>query len=48
MRSFIAPSQRLDLGVELARQDNGAAKAMLSARTGDKLVASARLELAVG
>lgn len=45
MRSFIAPSQRLDLGVDLARKENHAAKAMLSARTDDKLVASARLEL---
>ncbi|HJU20984.1 MAG TPA: FabA/FabZ family ACP-dehydratase [Casimicrobiaceae bacterium] len=47
MRSFIAPSQRLDLNVELARKDDGTAKATLSARTDDKLVASARLELAV-
>lgn len=45
VRSFIAPSQHLDLGVELARTENGTAKAMLSARTGDKVIASARLEL---
>lgn len=45
MRSFIAPSQRLHLAIELTCTDNGTAKAILSARTDDKLVASARLEL---
>lgn len=48
MRSFIVPSQRLDLGVTLAAPVNGVAKAMLSAKTGDRLVASARLDLASG
>jgi 3-hydroxymyristoyl/3-hydroxydecanoyl-(acyl carrier protein) dehydratase len=47
MRSFIAPSQRLDIGVELAPSRDGVAKAMLDARTDERLVASARLELAV-
>jgi 3-hydroxymyristoyl/3-hydroxydecanoyl-(acyl carrier protein) dehydratase len=47
MRSFIKPSQRLDLGVELAPSSEGVARAMLSAKTDDRLVASARLELAV-
>jgi 3-hydroxymyristoyl/3-hydroxydecanoyl-(acyl carrier protein) dehydratase len=46
MRSFIVPSQRLDIAVALSAADDGIAKAMLSARTGDRLVASARLELA--
>ena len=46
MRSFIVPSQRLDIAVALGAADDGVAKAMLSARTGDRLVASARLELA--
>jgi len=45
MRSFILPSQRLDVAVALGGVDHGVAKAMLSARTGDRLVASARLEL---
>jgi len=45
MRSFIVPSQRLDLGVELSPAGDGAMKAMLSAKTGERLVASARLEL---
>lgn len=46
MRSFIVPSQRLDFGVTLAAPQNGVAKAMLTAKTDDRLVASARLELA--
>lgn len=46
MRSFILPGQRLDVGVELAPGDDGIARAMLSARTGERLVASARLEVA--
>jgi 3-hydroxymyristoyl/3-hydroxydecanoyl-(acyl carrier protein) dehydratase len=45
MRSFIVPSQRLDVGIVLDRVDDGLAKAMLSAKTDGKLVASARLEL---
>ncbi|HEY7788048.1 MAG TPA: hypothetical protein VIF33_05930 [Casimicrobiaceae bacterium] len=47
MRSFIVPSQQLDIGVTLAAPENGVAKAMLRASTGDRLVASARLELGV-
>ena len=47
MRSFIVPSQRLEIGVDLAPAREGVARAMLTARTDDKLVASARLELAV-
>jgi 3-hydroxymyristoyl/3-hydroxydecanoyl-(acyl carrier protein) dehydratase len=48
MRSFIVPSQRLDVDVKLDRIDDGLARAMLSAKTDGKLVASARLELAKG
>ena len=48
MRSFIAPSQRLELNAELAPMHDGVVRAMLSARTDDRLVASARLELAAG
>ena len=46
MRSFIVPSQRLDVEIALGAADSGVAKAMLSAKTGDRLVASARLEVA--
>lgn len=46
MRSFIVPMQRLDIAVDLAPGENGAVKAMLSARTDDRLVATARLDLA--
>ena len=46
MRSFIVPSQRLEIGVELAPPHDGILKAMLSAKTDDRLVASARLEIA--
>ncbi len=45
MRSFIEPGQALDIGVELAPLAEGAVKAMLTARTDDRLVASARLEI---
>ena len=45
MRSFIVPSQRLDIEVALRATDNGVATAMLSAKTDERLVASARLEL---
>ena len=48
MRSFIIPSQRLEIGVELAPAQDGLVRAMLSAKTGDRLVASARLELSMG
>jgi 3-hydroxymyristoyl/3-hydroxydecanoyl-(acyl carrier protein) dehydratase len=47
MRSFIVPSQRLDIGVTLGTPESGIATAMLTANSGDRLVASARLELAV-
>jgi 3-hydroxymyristoyl/3-hydroxydecanoyl-(acyl carrier protein) dehydratase len=46
MRSFIAPAQRVDIAVALGAPENGVAKAMLNAKTDDRLVASARLELA--
>jgi 3-hydroxymyristoyl/3-hydroxydecanoyl-(acyl carrier protein) dehydratase len=46
MRSFIVPSQQLDLGVELQPGTDGTVKAMLAAKTDGRLVASARLELA--
>ena len=45
MRSFIVPSQRLDIVIELAPVSEGVVKAMLSAKTDDRLVASARLEV---
>jgi 3-hydroxymyristoyl/3-hydroxydecanoyl-(acyl carrier protein) dehydratase len=48
MRSFIVPAQRLELHAELAPVQDGVVKAMLSAKTDDRLVASARLELAAG
>jgi hypothetical protein len=48
MRSFIAPAQRLELNAELAPMQDGVVKAMLSAKTDERLVASARLELAAG
>jgi 3-hydroxymyristoyl/3-hydroxydecanoyl-(acyl carrier protein) dehydratase len=48
MRSFIVPSQRLELGAELAPAAYVIVKAMLSARTDDRLVASARVELVAG
>ncbi|HSQ79814.1 MAG TPA: hypothetical protein VLU54_01525 [Casimicrobiaceae bacterium] len=46
MRSFIEPGQALDIGVELSPLADGKVKAMLSARTDGRLVASARLEIA--
>jgi hypothetical protein len=48
MRSFIVPGQELALAAELAQAGDGMVKAMLSAKTNDRLVASARLELAAG
>jgi len=47
MRSFIVPSQRLELAAETAPAGDGVVKAMLSAKTGDRLVASARIEFGV-
>lgn len=44
MRSFIAPSQRLALEAGLAFPGDGVVRAMLSAKTDDRLVATARLE----
>jgi 3-hydroxymyristoyl/3-hydroxydecanoyl-(acyl carrier protein) dehydratase len=46
MRSFIAPSQRLDIGVKLSPVEGDMVRAMLSAATDGRTVASARLELA--
>jgi 3-hydroxymyristoyl/3-hydroxydecanoyl-(acyl carrier protein) dehydratase len=48
MRSFIVPSQRLDIGVALSAVGDDGMKEMLSAKTGDRTVASARLELVRG
>jgi len=45
MRSFIVPGQDLVLAAELAQAGDGIVKAMLSAKTDDRLVASARVEL---
>ena len=47
MRSFIVPSQRLEVEIALGPVHDSAAKAMLSAKTDGKLVASARLEVVV-
>jgi 3-hydroxymyristoyl/3-hydroxydecanoyl-(acyl carrier protein) dehydratase len=46
MRSFIVPLQRLEIGVKLAPCENDMLRAMLSATTDERTVASARLELA--
>ncbi|HTL75638.1 MAG TPA: hypothetical protein VL654_04920 [Casimicrobiaceae bacterium] len=48
MRSFIVPSQRLAVEIALGAVNEGVAKAMLSAKTDERLVASARLEVASG
>jgi len=48
MRSFIVPSQRLAIDVVLQPAQDGVVKAMLSAKTDERLVASARLEIAGG
>ena len=48
MRSFIVPSQRLDLAAEIAPvSDDGIVKTMLTAKTGERLIASARIEFGV-
>jgi 3-hydroxymyristoyl/3-hydroxydecanoyl-(acyl carrier protein) dehydratase len=47
MRSFIVPSQRLEIAVELRAAQDGVAKAMLTATTDDRTVATARLEIAM-
>ena len=46
MRAFILPGQTVDLTIQLARVENGMAKAALGARIDDRLVATARLEIA--
>jgi len=46
MRSFIVPSQIVEIGVKLIADDNENLKAMLTAKTDGRTVASARLELA--
>jgi hypothetical protein len=46
MRAFILPGQMVDLAIELAPVENGMAKAALRARIDDRLVATARLEIA--
>jgi len=48
MRSFIVPAQRLELGVSLTHGEHNTVKAMLSAKTDGRTVASARLELRRG
>jgi hypothetical protein len=47
MRSFIVPSQRVDIVVELRPPQDGVAKAMLTASTDARTVATARLEIAM-
>jgi len=47
MRSFIVPSQRLDIDVKLGPAEAGLAKATMSAKTDERTVASARLEIAM-
>jgi 3-hydroxymyristoyl/3-hydroxydecanoyl-(acyl carrier protein) dehydratase len=47
MRSFIVPAQRLDVEINLGAEENGIAKATMAARTDRRLVASARLEVAL-
>lgn len=47
MRSFIVPSQRVDIAVELRPSQDGVAKAMLTASTDARTVATARLEIAM-
>ena len=46
MRSFILPGQNVDIAIELAPVENGIAKASLAARTDERVVATARLEIA--
>ena len=47
MRSFIVPSQRVDIVVQLRPPQDGVAKAMLTASTDARTVATARLEIAM-
>jgi len=46
MRSFILPGQNVDLAIDLAPLANGIAKASLNARIDERVVATARLEIA--
>ena len=46
MRSFILPGQNVDLAIELVPPANGVAKASLGARIDERVVATARLEIA--
>ena len=46
MRSFILPGQNVDIAIELAPVENGIAKASLAARIDERIVATARLEIA--
>jgi len=46
MRSFIAPSQQLDIGIELKPVPGGVVRAMMSAASGGRVVATARLDMA--
>ena len=48
MRSFIAPAQQLDIGVDLAPAQPGVLKAILWAKTDDRTVATARLSIGIG
>ncbi|HEY3460966.1 MAG TPA: hypothetical protein VGL52_09075 [Casimicrobiaceae bacterium] len=47
MRSFIAPAQRLDVAIDVGDEENGFAKATMAVRTDDRIVATARLEVAM-
>ena len=46
MRSFILPGQNVDIAIEVAPVANGIAKASLGARIDERVVATARLEIA--
>jgi 3-hydroxymyristoyl/3-hydroxydecanoyl-(acyl carrier protein) dehydratase len=46
MRAFILPGQEVELTIDLAPRVNGVAKASLGARIGERVVATARLEIA--
>jgi 3-hydroxymyristoyl/3-hydroxydecanoyl-(acyl carrier protein) dehydratase len=45
MRSFIAPGDLLQLGAEMARDEHSGDRIMLSARSGERTIATARLQL---
>ena len=46
MRAFILPGQDVALTIDLAPFANGVAKASLGARIGERVVATARFEIA--